>query len=288
MEVGLILYKKINRLISDEINLKNFKIDDILLDQTQINLFLQYFFSWILFYLFIHFLPFNCESKKKTLDTKNRIVSIFHATIVFILGLYDYLFEESKCGELNSNFQTKILIFSCSYFLYDMIACVILGISDFNMIFHHIIVVISEYSGVLYSLSGREMISAIISAEISNPIMHLRTILDNFGLKHTKLYLLLESYYFLSYTLARLLFGTYVTYYLCLCETNLLIVQISGVLIILQSVKYSYNMISITKKRFRELNERKNAGVSLYWLSTNEEVKKLDYYIKSQKEKYVP
>lgn len=288
MEVLTILKRKILNLFNKDSYEKSFQIENYIIKDEQINLFFYYLFGWILFYLCIHFLPFNCSTKKKTIDTKNRIVSIFHATIVFILGLYDYLFHDSDCGKSNSVFQNKILIFSCSYFLYDMVACIILGISDINMVFHHILVIISEYSGILYSLSGREMISAIISAEISNPIMHLRTILDNFGLKHTKIYLVLEAYYFISYTLARLLFGTYVTYFLCLCESNLLIVQISGILIILQSVKYSLNMISITKKRFKELNERNKFDVPLYWFSFNDKIANLDYYIKSQKEKYVP
>lgn len=270
-------------------NIVNFQLENILLPKESFIMFLSFLCCWILFYCFIHVLPIKNSTNKTTLDTKNRIVSIVHATLMFVLCIYDYLYNQTnECGLENTEFQNKLLLISCSYFTYDLIACLYFNISDSAMFFHHSIVIVSEYSGILYSSSATTMIRAMISAEISNPVMHLRSITGNYGLKHTKLYLVFEIYYFLSYTLARLIFGTYTSIYSILCPSDLIIVKISGACIILQSIKYATNMYNITFKRLRELKTRKQAGVELLWFKYNPKLTSLDYVKNEKGEKYVP
>ena len=252
-------------------------------------LFCLFFFGWIFFYKLIDSLPIRNASTKLTLDTKNRIVSIVHAVIMLVLSIYDYSFnQEEKCGAKNSNFQNKMLLFSCSYFSYDLFACLYLNISDMPMFIHHSLVIVAEYSGIIFDSSANEMIRAMIVAEVSNPAMHIRTIISNYGLKHSKLFLLFEIYYFISYSFARLVFGINVCLFTVFCWENLFLVKFSGFLVWAQSLKYCYNMIGITKKRMKELRERNSKQAPLYWLSFNEKLNELDYINKEKTEKYLP
>jgi hypothetical protein len=270
-------------------NLSTFQVQSILLPTEHFIMFFYFLCGWIVFYSFIHTLPIKNSTEKTTLDSKNRIVSIVHASLMFVLCTYDYLFHQtSECGQDNTVFQNKLMLVSCSYFTYDLMACLYFNISDSAMFFHHTLVIFSEYTGILYSSSATTMIRAMISAEISNPVMHLRSITGNYGLKHSKLYLAFEIYYFLSYTFARLIFGTYTSVYSIICPSDLIIVKISGAMIILQSVKYAFNMFYITKKRLKELKERKKAGVELFWLEYNPKLTTLEYVKKEKGEKYVP
>ena len=270
-------------------NVMNITLNEVILPFDQLINFVKYLTYWFGFYLIIHFLPIKNSSPKKTLDTKNRIVSIVHASVMLVLCLYDYLYwQEDKCGVKNSDFQNNLLIFSCSYFTYDFIICLYFGISDFPMFIHHFMVIIAEYSGILYGTSANEMIRAMISAEISNPIMHLRTIVSNYGLKHSKLFLIFEFMYFTSYSLARLIFGFQVSIFTVFCQNNLFIVKFSGAVVWGQSIKYAYNMIGIGMKRAKELKERSIKKVELFWFSYNPKLSTLTYILNEKNEMYVP
>jgi len=270
-------------------NISTTRPEDLILPGDYFIQYLLFLGCWILLYTVVHNLPIMNETKKKTLDSKNRVVSIIHATVMLFLCIYDYLYlQEEKCGNTNSSFQNNVLIFSCSYFTYDMLACWYFGISDAPMFVHHFMVIIAEYSGILYSSSASEMIRAMISAEVSNPVMHLRSIAGNYGLKHSKIYLAFEAYYFFSYSFARLIFGFQVSLFTVFCPDNLTLVKISGAVVWLQSLKYAYNMIGITMKRMKESAERKAKGVSLFWFEYNPQLTTLNYVKADKSEKYVP
>jgi hypothetical protein len=272
--------------------INSISFNDLILKKEQILKLFFYIFLWILFYFIIHNIKINHKKGKNfTLDTKNRIVSIVHASAVFLLSLYDYLyFHRDGCGNVNSEFQNFIMIFSISYFIYDTIVCLYFNISDIGMLFHHIFVILSMYSVLVFNNTSEEIIRAIIIGEISNPIMHMRKILYNMDKKETKLYYYSEYIFFFLYITARIIFATFNLIYTLYCMNNLLIVKIGGSWVVFQSYKYTFNMISILKNRKKEYLERKSKNVKLYWITENPEIYKLDYYIKSKsrKENYVP
>lgn len=248
---------------------------------------------WICLYIVVHNIPFKYYkqcSVLKNLDTKNRIVSIIHASILCLLAIYDYLFYQStKCGISNTKFQNDLLIFSCSYFIYDILISLYFNILEPGMLLHHVFVILSEYSGILFNNSASEMLRAIIVGEISNPIMHFRKIVSNFNLKDTKLFLFLEYSYFFLYILFRMTFGWYVLYWTICCMDNLFIVKLGGTIILVQSALFTVNMYTIIKRRVKEQKERNKERVSLFWFEFNKNIASLNYYKKtSLKDSYVP
>lgn len=268
----------------------NLRPEELLLPSNRLFLLLIGTVGWTLFYCIIHQLPINHHrGSKATLDTKNRIVSIVHASVLFLLSVFDYYYHHrDNCGSPNTEFQNDILMFSTSYFIYDILISIYFKILDSGMLYHHLFVIFSMYSGMLFNNSAEEMIRAMISAEVSNPIMHIRKILSNSGMKETKLHLFLEYIYFVLYIGSRMIFGTMIAYFTVFCMSNLLIVKIGGSGVFVQSILYSKNMLKILEDRKRERLERKSKGVELFWFSFNEKIKECAYYQKAKGEKYVP
>jgi hypothetical protein len=268
----------------------NFKLIDLILPYDRFTILIAGSFAWTCLYIIVHNLPINHNrGLRQTLDTKNRIVSIIHASVLFLLSLYDYLYNHrDNCGSPNTTFQNNILLFFTSYFIYDILASIYFNILDSGMLYHHLFVIFSMYAGLLFNNSAEEMIRAMISAEISNPIMHIKKILSNAGLKDTKIHLLLEYIYFALYISARMIFGMMITWFTVVCMNNLLIVKIGGSGVIFQSLLYSLNMSSILKIRAKERKERESKRVELYWFEFNPQITELDYFKKAKGDKYVP
>jgi len=272
-------------------SIHNFDPKKFILNSELFYLFLFFHIIWWLIYGFIHFfINVNLEKKKELYDTKTRFVSIIHASLIFVLSAIDtFLYQDSKCGCENTYFQTMICLISASYFLYDLINCILLDVSDTEMVFHHISVILGYWSGLAYNNSAREMIRALVVSEITCPIMHLRMILKNYGLKNTKLHFVLDVIYMATYLIARMIYGTRVIIYTVFCKTNLIIVKAAGIFVWVQSIIFSRRMIHIIRHRYLEYVERNEKGVCLFWLSNNKKIEDLEYYKKSlTKASYIP
>jgi len=275
--------------LTNSINHFDYKL--FLLKQEYLNFVILAHLGWWLIYGVIHFFTHpKLKSEKLILDTKNRYVSIIHALVIFGLSIIDTIYyQKDQCGQTNTDFQNYILLTTFSYFLYDMIACIILNISDKEMVLHHLSCIIGSYVGVSYNNSANEMIRALVVTEISCPIMHIRMILKNYDLKHTMIHLVLDYSYMIIYLIARMGYGTKVIYFTVFCPDNLLIVRITGGFLWIQSVIFSKRMISLLKHKYKEGKERKQKSVALYWFSVNKKIEELDYYKRSLKRAaYVP
>ena len=259
------------------------------LSHEQLYLFMLSFSLWWVVYSFVHFfVKINNKTLLKILDTKNRIVSIIHGSYCIFASFIDiFINKTDKCGYENSDFQNTFMLISCSYFLYDMIACIVLKISNLPMFFHHMSCIFGMYTSVYYNSSATEIIRAILVAEVTNPIMHLREIFKNYDLGKTKFYLLLDLIFMGLYIISRLVFGLPVIMLTVFCEGNLILVKITGAFIWLQSVFFTYKMISILKFRYAEYKERSEKNIQLWWFEHNKQIDDMEVYKKKAKT-YVP
>ena len=274
--------------------LLNLTFNDLILKPYYLICIISSFIFWNLCHLYIYyFIHINLSNKLKTLDVKNRIVSILHASVLFWFCFYDYLFYQigtEKCGSQNSHFQNMILVMSCGYFIYDIVVSWWFKILDSEMLFHHTFCILGLYSGSVFNNSATEMIRSMIAAEISNPAMHMRMILKAYNLKFTKLYLLLEVYYLSSYVIARMCFGLTVVLYTLFCMENLCIIKIAGGMVWFQSFIFVGRMVKILRTRWVQRRKRKSEGIAMFWFGFNEELENLEFVKKelANKEAYIP
>ena len=142
-------------------------------------------FGWFLLFLAIRFGVF-----RRRRDFANRVVSIIHAVVAIY---YSYACFENgfagmfaNIGGANTEPQALCMAVSLSYFVYDLVYCSLQG--ELEWVFHHFFTIGGLASGVLNGKSGAELCACLFLMEVSNPSLHLRTLLLEMGLKNTGLF----------------------------------------------------------------------------------------------------
>ena len=151
-------------------------------------------------------IPDYCKEYKD--DIQNRLPAVFHSTIVCVLSAIRYFNYEQDFAGHNLFLDNFILCYTLGYFVYDFTFMYFLGLLGKAMILHHVVAVICLGNVIFSGHGGNATIISIIFAEISNPAMHLRVILRDFGLRYTKIYEVLEFSFLGSYIFGRLIMWT--------------------------------------------------------------------------------
>ena len=151
------------------------------------------------------------------------------------------------------------------YFLYDMSALCYYGLVDLTMVIHHSICIVGMSLPLTYDMSANYIVMGMFIAESSNPFMHVRVILKHYGLRYTKAYECMEITFMCLYMYGRILLGSGVVWNTCLCQNNHFIVKFCSAAIMAQSVFFVGQMMSILKKRFKEISMRKEHRVKIRW-----------------------
>lgn len=233
----------------------------------------------ILFWIVLYSFARNVKPSKKEaiLDTKTRIISIVHGVLVLALSFTDLIRYRTIVNEKNSFFQEFTMLFSMSYFLYDLLCCLYYNLYDLDLIFHHTLVFLGLVHTIMLGYGGSTFLFGFIVAEISNAPMHLRKILANHGLRHTKLYELMESAYFKLYMFARGGLGPLMT---VKCVTSPKVPTFLSVVtlgLVIQSFMFFRTMRKIIKKTNSNKEERREKGIELSWFSVHPKVFSLSY-----------
>lgn len=188
------------------------------------------FVAWNLLWIVLVYLPFPLPTTKtltdfELLDSKNRIISIVHGLILVTFSCYHYYMMPGSCGELNSQYEKNLLYTAVGYFLYDFTAMAYYGLLDKTMTIHHWICIIGMSLPLTYNMSANYVVMGMFVAETSNPFMHARCIIRNYGLRYTKIYEFMEISFMLFYIYCRIFLGIGLTFNNCLCQYNSIIVR---------------------------------------------------------------
>ena len=169
--------------------------------------------------------------------------------------------------------------------MYDFSAMAYYGLLDFGMTFHHLICIIGMSFPLTYGMSANYIVMGMFVAEVSNPTMHARLIMRQYGLRYTKMYELTEILFLIIYIFGRVLLGMRLTMNTCLCQHNAFIVKLCSAGILIQSFQFVSSMYGILKKRHKEILHRKIMHVKMKWFTPLrlEDLEKLGLDIKKEK-----
>ena len=67
-------------------------------------------------------------------------------------------------SEPNTEFQTFVCLFSLSYCIYDLIACIYYGLSDSGLVIHHLFCVLAFGSAVFSGYGGIDSMGGLFAA----------------------------------------------------------------------------------------------------------------------------
>mmetsp|Transcript_25904 Transcript_25904/g.63761 ORF Transcript_25904/g.63761 Transcript_25904/m.63761 type:complete len:254 (+) Transcript_25904:82-843(+) len=192
--------------------------------------------------------------RKYTADFSNRVVSIVHA---FVAIYYSYVTFSSwgdmfdGIGGPNTEPQALCMAVSLSYFVYDLIYCAIVG--EIESVFHHFFTIGGLASGVLNGKSGAELVACLFLMEVSNPSLHLRTLLLEMGLKSSTIFSLNNLIFALVFLVCRLLIGPPLVYKTIACPDNEYIVKLGGFGIMAVSIMWGWKIIMMFVKELKKL-----------------------------------
>ena len=238
---------------------------------------------WATVYVILNYLPplFKPKacvlSKKNELDVKNRMVSFVHGFTVMLLSAREFYFTPGSCGDANTPFEKLTLYILCGYFTYDFLAMAYYGLLDMAMTIHHSICIFGIMGAFSINTTANYAVIGTYLGEVSNTFMHVRVILKHYGLRYTKAYETMEIMFIMLYIYARILVGPAVVWSTVSCSHNHIIARFSSLGLLGQSLFYFMQMVSILRKRFKEISMRKLHRVKSRWFDplTPSELEKL-------------
>lgn len=153
--------------------------------------------------------------KKRSWDFCNRCISLVHVFVAVFLcmaSVKDWARPLDGIGGPSSPLQMRAITVSLSYFIYDFFCCLLEVPIDYSNAVHHLITISGLAYGYLKATCGPELVACLWLMELSNPFMHARELLKQFGFKDTPLSTKNDLAFVFVFTFARLVVGPYVVY----------------------------------------------------------------------------
>ncbi|KAJ7526834.1 hypothetical protein O6H91_16G044700 [Diphasiastrum complanatum] len=186
---------------------------------------------------------------KRSGDFCNRFVSQLHVVVALVLSslsVQDWSHPFHPLAAPASPLQIRAMSVSLAYFVYDFLCCLILAPGDISTAVHHIVSILSLAYGFFYATSGTELVACLWLMELSNPFMHAREMLKDFGLKDTWVNLCNDACFALIFTCARLVIGPYLVF-VTLRANNPLLVKLGAVGMQLVSLFWFYKIVRLVR-----------------------------------------
>ncbi|KAF0897958.1 hypothetical protein E2562_001652, partial [Oryza meyeriana var. granulata] len=162
----------------------------------------------------------------RSYDFCNRAVSTTHAVAAVslaCLSVADWSCPVCPLAAASSPRQMKALAVTLSYMVYDAACCFLNDDVRVDNTVHHLVSIVGIAAGLAYRRCGTEMVASLLVTEISSPLLHLREILKEFGVKDTDLNLLVDVLFAVIFSVARMGFGPYLTYVTVTADNPILI-----------------------------------------------------------------
>ena len=232
----------------------------------------------MVFFCFNKFIKIEAKTPKKRTEVLIRFITTIYAFSTFLIGLNEILYGNSECGLYNTAFQNKIISLSFGFYIAELAHLHYFGILDSARFIHHGLVILGQYECLILESGGFLMIRWALYLDLIGVAFHIRMALLNMGKKDTKIFTLFESLYFGFFLIPRILIIKFsFECWLNGCKSNIYILNLSNILLLVQSYFVFLDIISITKKRINEYNERVTKGINLYWYDVNASVAELSY-----------
>ena len=209
----------------------------------------RWFFGWTaLFFVCRHVL-----FRSKTADFSNRFVSIVHALVAIYLSYQSIDFSRmfDRVGEKNTNAETFCMAMSLSYFVYDCLYCVFAF--EFDAVVHHVFTIGGLASGVVQKKSGCELVGCLFLMEVSNPSLHLRSLLRELKMKDAPLATFNDLIFAFLFLACRLVLGPPLVYKTLMCKNSDLLVKVGAFGILAVSLLWGWKIVKMFLTKARQL-----------------------------------
>lgn len=163
---------------------------------------------------------------KRSYDFCNRAVSTMHAVAAVCLACLsvdDWSCPVCPLAAASSPRQMKALAVTLAYMVYDAACCHLNGDTRLDNAVHHLVSIVGIGAGLAYQRCGTEMVASMLVTEMSSPLLHLREMLKELGVRDTELNLLVDVLFAATFSAARMGVGPYLTYVTVTADNPILI-----------------------------------------------------------------
>ncbi|KNH06203.1 aspartate aminotransferase [Perkinsela sp. CCAP 1560/4] len=177
-------------------------------------------------------------------ESASRAVSLVHSVLATLLAGSVYMKEEySGLGTETTKAQRYVLLFSITYFLYDTIIGLQQEILELHFTLHHIIAVASLMYGVIYRISGWELVTCLFFAEASNPFYHLLFLLRNLSSSCGFLYVLVLMAFLTIFLVCRMYLSSVLILSVVLSRYTSRCIKTMGIGMLIINTGFAYVLI---------------------------------------------
>jgi hypothetical protein len=210
------------------------------------------FIFWCVVGLLCSLVPIPADKKKFTNDIHNRLPSMIHSSFTIIVGGYRLFFTEINIEAPNLLLDEICCCFSCGYFMFDSLSMIFLNLMEPAIGVHHLAGIMCYFPILYTGYGGCITLCSFLWTEIGNPSMHARIILKQWGLRHTKLYEVLEVFYITTYMFCRGIMWSPIVW-ASVFSTNIpKITAYAGVFLLFQSYHFMTKMVKILTVRYAQ------------------------------------
>jgi len=237
-------------------------------------MFFMFTASWFMYWGWVHRfvkgLKIDFKDKNTENDFINRIISATHGFTSLCIACYSLWTTPMDYSAPSSKLETSMIYFSVSYFIYDLVAMRVYGVSSISIESHHLCTILGFLSTIYTGYGGRFSAFALLVTEISNGPMHTRKMCDNANMRYTKFRNLMQNLYFALYIGFRSIGGAaLLAIYWYNRDRILIVVGISTVYLWFQSIYTFPVMAGIFKNELKNKRKLKSVGAKKWWFKTN-------------------
>ncbi|KAI8422514.1 hypothetical protein MSG28_006327 [Choristoneura fumiferana] len=163
------------------------------------------FWTWLYFW-------FKYKVPEKSPEFYSRAITLVHGSVATVSGLI-----QCDIGNICLHrFTTPILlshyllmIWSWGYFAFDLLWCLLYWRESKLILFHHFCSILAIDFYMQKEQTGCTFSCTLALMEVTNPLLQTRWFLRNMGLEQSKIFLLVEVLYFVSFLVVRGMLGSY-------------------------------------------------------------------------------
>ena len=195
-------------------------------------------------------------------DWTIRIVAGLHGTIsaflcflsAFIIGPWPF----SYIGYPPTEFHCNIIIFSCGYFIFDMLWCLYMNTEGLVMLLHHAFSLYGFIHVFIFNVYGCEVIAILGSSEFTNPILQFRWFMKQVGFYRGSWARFIDFSFVFFFISARIVAGLVLLVWYCLSPRMSFIAKIGGWNMYAVSVVFSAHLMIFIHRKYIKKKPRKD------------------------------
>lgn len=206
--------------------------------------------SWTL----LLFILQTIVNRRCSLAWNNRIIALLHSFLGCRWIEYNFRWplDPSKMSGTNEWWEHTLLLFTCSYFLFDLIYCLWTQSEENYMLIHHVLGLAIAGYALFGGMCGYESALGFWITELANPLLQIRWFLRTMEWHLYLLYKVNEMLFVVVFLFNRVVVASVYGYIILFCSNCFLFIKVVCVFVHIFNFFFASQIIGMAMRRFKE------------------------------------